>query len=107
MCIRDRAKAKHLEPEISEAEIINKLAHHFNRGVQVAVIRQGIKTLEELVLLLTKWENVDGNPEAYSAQTKVNINNTPKQNEYKNKQWKKPDSEHNSSKLGNLAKSRL
>ena len=32
--------------------------------------------------------------------SKVNINNTPKQTEYKNKQWKKPDREHNSSKLG-------
>ena len=82
MCIRDRytpgkgskekyliqlvAKAKHLEPEISEAEIVNKLAHHFNRGIQVAVITQGIKTLEDLLLLITKWENVDGNPETYN-----------------------------------------
>ena len=56
---------------------------------------------DSLLLLLTKWENVDGNPETYNAHTKVNINNTPKQNEYKNKQWKKPDREHNSSKLGN------
>ena len=56
------AKAKHLEPVVAEAEIVSKLAHHFNRGIQVAVITQGIKTLEDLLLLIAKWENVDGNP---------------------------------------------
>ena len=53
------SKAKYLEPPMSEAEIVNKLAHHFSHGIQILVITQGIKRIEELLLLLTKWENVD------------------------------------------------
>ena len=37
-------KAKHLELTMSEDEIVKKLAHHFNRRMQVAVITQGFKT---------------------------------------------------------------
>ena len=51
--------------------------------------------------LLTKWENVDGNVESYSAHKQINTNNTQKQNNYKRKQWKKPDREQNSSKFSN------
>ena len=36
----------------------------------------------------------------HNTHTKVNSNNTPKQNEYRDKQWKKPDREQNSPKLG-------
>ena len=40
------SKAKNLEPTMSEAEIVNKVAHYFNRALQIAVITQGVKTLE-------------------------------------------------------------
>ena len=67
--------------------MVNKLAHHFGRGIQIAVITQGIKSLEELLLLLTKWDNVDN-------QSSGNNNNEParkqfqpqqQQQEFKNK----------------------
>ena len=48
--------------------------------------------------MITEWENVDGNPETYNTHTKINTNNTPKQNEYRSKQWKKPDREQKSPK---------
>ena len=81
---------------MSEAEIVNKLAHHFSRSIQVAVITQGNKTLEELLLVLTKWENVDGNVDSYSTHKPIN---THKQNDNKSKQWKNPDREQNLSKF--------
>lgn len=34
--------------------VLNKLAHHFSRGIQVAVITQGIKSTQKLLLLVTK-----------------------------------------------------
>lgn len=53
------AKDKYLELPISEGELINKLAHQFGRGVQVAVLTQEITALVEFIVLLTKWENID------------------------------------------------
>ena len=44
------SRAKYLEPEITEPDMVNKLEHHFGRGIQTAVITQGIKSLEELLL---------------------------------------------------------
>ena len=37
------SRAKYLEPEMSEPQMVNKLAHYFGRGIQIAVITQGIK----------------------------------------------------------------
>ena len=70
------ANAKHLEPEMSEAEFVNKMVHHFSRGIQVAVITQGIKTLEELLLLLRKWESVYGNVESYNTHKPIPVSYT-------------------------------
>lgn len=36
-------KTKHLEPHMTEAEIINKLSHHFCRGIQIAVFMEGVR----------------------------------------------------------------
>ena len=93
MCIRDSLRYRKLKLSTSWPTIL--------AGVQIAVITQGIKTLEELLLLLTKWENVDGNVESYNAHKQINTNNTQKQNAYKSKQWKKHDREQNSSKFSN------
>ena len=83
------SRAKYLEPPMSEAEMVNKRAHHFSRGIQIAVITQGIKTIEELLLLLTKWENVDS-PISDSNQTRTSIQSSHKQQQqqqqYKHKQ---------------------
>ena len=78
------SRAKYLESEVTEPEMVNKLAHHFGRGIQIALITQGVKTLEELPLLLTKWDNVD-------SQSGNNNNNKQfqpqqqKQRQFKNK----------------------
>lgn len=53
------SKAKFLEPEIAESDLMDKIAHHFGRSLQIAVLTQGIKTVEEMLLLLSKWDNVD------------------------------------------------
>ena len=63
---------------MSEADMVNKLAHHFSRGIQTAVITQGTKTIEELLLLLIKWKNVDS-PIIDSNQTHTLIQSTYKQ----------------------------
>lgn len=52
------ARAKYLEPPLTEGDMINNLAHHFGRIIQAAVITQGVKTVEFMVLL-TKWENIN------------------------------------------------
>ena len=70
---------------MSEAEMVNKLAHHFSRGIQIAVITQGIKTIEELLLLLTKWENVDSQ-NSDSNQTSTLIQSTHKQHQHQYQQ---------------------
>ena len=69
------SRAKYLEPEISEPEMVNKLAHHFGRGIQITVITQRIKSLEELPLLLTKCDDVDN-------QSSGNNNNEPARKQF-------------------------
>lgn len=44
---------------MTEADMINKLLHHFSRGIQTVVITQYVKTSEELMTLLAKQENID------------------------------------------------
>ena len=66
---------------MSKPEMVNKLAHYFGRGIQIAVITQGVKTLEELPLLLTKWDNVD-------SQSSVNNNNEPACKQFQPQQQK-------------------
>ena len=64
---------------LTEPDIVSKLAHHFGRGIQVAVLTQGVKSWEELLILLTKWEGID-NP-----NNSGNSNETPRKNfQYQN-----------------------
>ena len=40
------SRAKYLEPEVTEAEMVSKLAHHFGSGIQIVVITLGVKSLQ-------------------------------------------------------------
>ena len=81
MCIRDRytiaqiERVKHLKPKFSEYEIISKLAYHFLRDIQLAVCTQGIKTVEEFLILVTQAENItQGSNTKHNVQPHVNYN---------------------------------
>ena len=78
------SRAKYLEPEVTEAEMVSKLAHHFGCGIQIDVITQGVKSLQELLLLLTKWDNVD-NPSNNSNSEQSRKQFQPQQQQFKNK----------------------
>ena len=51
-------KVKHLKPKFSEYEIISKLSYHFPRDIQLTVYTQGIKTVEEFLILVIQAENI-------------------------------------------------
>ena len=50
--------SKHLRPKFRENELMLKLAYHFNCDIRLAVYTQGIKTIEELLILLTQSEHM-------------------------------------------------
>ena len=76
--------------------MVNKLAHHFGRGIQVAVITQGVKSLEELLLLLTKWEGIDNQSNG------SNNNETSRKNVQYQPQTKQPQSQQQQHKMTNI-----
>lgn len=45
---------KHLQPPFSENELVLKLAYHFNREIRLAAYTQGVKTIEELLVLISQ-----------------------------------------------------
>ena len=47
MCIRDS-----LRPSFTEHELVLKLSYHFDRHIRLAVYTQGVKTIEELLILV-------------------------------------------------------
>lgn len=57
--IRHIEKCKHLQPKFTQYEIISKLAYHFNRNIQLAVFTQGIKSIEQFLILITQLENIN------------------------------------------------
>lgn len=62
---------------MTETDITSRLSHHFVRGILIAVITQGVQTLEEFMILPTMiWENVDNiteteKPKNRSIQIKI------------------------------------
>ena len=90
------SRAKYLEPEVTEAEVVNKLAPHFGHGIQITVITQGVKSLEELLLLLTKWDNVD-NPSNNSNndQSRKQFQSQHQQQQFKKTKVSKIQSQQN------------
>lgn len=54
---------------MTEADMISKLLHHFAKGIQLVVITQGVKMLEEFMILLSKWENIDNISETETPKT--------------------------------------
>lgn len=78
------AQAKYLEPPLTEVDMINKLEHHME-FIFVAVITQGVKTLEKLMVLLTKWGNINStnDPEVSKNKTFTNKNKCEFEKEYK------------------------
>ena len=53
MCIRDS-----LRPTFTQHELVLKLAHHFHSDIRLAIYSQGIKTIEELSVLLAQLEHI-------------------------------------------------
>ena len=56
--IQQVERAKHLTPAFSEIDIVTKLAYHFNHNIRVAVFTQGIRTVDELLILVSQSETV-------------------------------------------------
>ena len=68
-------RMKHLKPKFSEYKIISKLSYHFSRDIQLAVYAQGIKTVEEILILVTQAENIkQGSNTKHYVQPHVNYN---------------------------------
>lgn len=51
-------RSKHLRPTFTQHELVLKLAHHFQRDIRLGIYRQGIKTVEDLLILLTQSEHM-------------------------------------------------
>ena len=49
------AKAKHLHPQLNEAELVHKLTYRFDQIIRVAVKTKSIRRLEDLLILLPQW----------------------------------------------------
>ena len=56
--IQQVERAKHLTPVFAEIDIVTKLAYHFNHNIRVAVFTQGIRTVDELLILVSQSETV-------------------------------------------------
>ena len=67
---------KHFKPKFSEYEIISKLSYHFQKNIQLAGYTQGIKTIEEFLILVTQSENITrGENKQHNYQSHGNHNN--------------------------------
>ena len=54
-------RSKYLRPTFApftQHELVLKLAHHFHRDIRLAIYTQGIKTVEDLLILLTQSEHM-------------------------------------------------
>lgn len=51
-------QSKHLQPPFSENELVLKLAYHFSREIRLAAYTQGIKTIEELLVLISQSASI-------------------------------------------------
>lgn len=47
-------QVKHLQSRFTEYELVILLAYHFNHNIQLAVYTQGIKIIEEFLILITQ-----------------------------------------------------
>ena len=56
--IQQVERAKHLTPAFSAVDIVTKLAYHFIHNIRVAAFTQGIRTVEELLILISQSETV-------------------------------------------------
>ena len=51
-------RSKNLRPTFSQHELVLQLEHHFHRDIRLAIYSQGIKTIEELLILLAQSEHI-------------------------------------------------
>ena len=66
-------RVKHLKPKFSEYEIVSKLYYHFHRDIQLAVYTQGVKTIEQFLVLVTQSQNINkSNTSPHNQQTRIN-----------------------------------
>lgn len=80
------ARAKHLTPKLSEGELVNKLAYHFDRDINVAVMTRGTRTLEELLCILTQWEEIRYIPKPTQRVNEQQKQNPARDTRYTNRQ---------------------
>lgn len=52
------AKCKHLQPQLVESELVQKIANHYEQNVKIAVFTRGVETIESLLNMLSQWEEV-------------------------------------------------
>jgi hypothetical protein len=84
--IRLLAESKHLRPELTEMDVINKLAHHFEHDIKVALITRGISRIDELLIFLAQWDEVTRSSYTPTpTYTKPNNNNSNKNANENNK----------------------
>lgn len=73
--IQQVERSKHLKPQFTEHELVWKLSYHFSREIRTAVYIQGIKTVDELLILVSQSENL------YRPEKSYNVNVANKQTE--------------------------
>lgn len=78
----------HLKPPMSEEEIIGKLSQHFSKTIRVAAYTQGIKTLDELLLLVAQSVTYIAEDASHGKVEKHRIEPQSEQYEPQKKYWK-------------------
>ncbi|XP_024946769.1 uncharacterized protein LOC112495244 [Cephus cinctus] len=56
--IRIISNAKDIEPPIPEAQIITKMARHFDENIRSAILARGMKTTDEILDLLQRFDKI-------------------------------------------------
>lgn len=78
----------HLKPPMTEEEIIGKLSQHFSKTIRVAAYTQGIKTLDELLLLVAQSVTYISEDTSHGNVVKYRREPERDQQEPQNKYWK-------------------
>ena len=91
-------QCRQLIPIMSDRHLIKKLARHYNREIQVAVVTRGITTINNFEILLREYMNVSSRAHNDAQKTeergprKVNEHNFPKPKQWSDEQrrgWRK------------------
>ena len=84
--IAQTERVKHLKPKFFKYEIVSKLSYHFHRDIQLAVYTQGIKTIEQFLILVTQSQNINkSNTAPHYQQRRINYHNNYERDDKQNR----------------------